>query len=87
MSHYRHLSIEEREKRSLIKGEGRSLRRIAQEIGRASATLSREATVQSVKSAALLREEAPSLRAKAYSVRAREAGAHPQAVSGGTLAS
>ena len=42
MSHYRHLSIEEREKRSLIKGEGRSLRRIAQEMGRASATLSRE---------------------------------------------
>lgn len=42
MSHYNHLSIEEREKLYLMRGQGMSLRRIAEVLGRASSTISRE---------------------------------------------
>lgn len=42
MSHYKHLSIEEREKLYLLKGQGVSIRKIAQELGRSASTLSRE---------------------------------------------
>ena len=42
MSHYKHLTIEEREKLYLMRGQGASLRKIACELGRAASTLSRE---------------------------------------------
>ena len=42
MSHYRHLSIEEREKLYLRRGQGANLREIARELGRAASTISRE---------------------------------------------
>ena len=42
MSHYRHLSIEEREKLYLRRGQGAKLREIARELGRAVSTISRE---------------------------------------------
>lgn len=42
MSHYRHLSIEEREKLYLRRGQGASLREIARELGRTASTISRE---------------------------------------------
>ena len=42
MSHYKHLSIEEREKLYLMRGQGKSLREIARETGRSPSTLSRE---------------------------------------------
>lgn len=42
MSHYKHLSIEEREKLYLMRGQGKSLREIAREMGRSASTLSRE---------------------------------------------
>ncbi len=42
MSHYKHLTIEEREKLYLMRGQGKSLREIAREVGRSASTLSRE---------------------------------------------
>ncbi len=42
MSHYKHLTIEEREKLYLMRGQGKSLREIARETGRSASTLSRE---------------------------------------------
>lgn len=42
MSHYRYLSIEEREKLCLTRGLGAKLCEIAQELGRAVSTISRE---------------------------------------------
>ncbi|MGE4354234.1 MAG: transposase, partial [Oscillospiraceae bacterium] len=42
MRHYQHLSIEEREKLFLMRGRGLSLRRIAEALGRAPSTVSRE---------------------------------------------
>lgn len=42
MSHYRHLSIEEREKLYLLHGQGKSFRCIAAELGRSPSTISRE---------------------------------------------
>ena len=39
MSHYKHLTIEEREKLYLMRGQGASLRKIACELGRAASTL------------------------------------------------
>lgn len=42
MSHYQHLSIEEREKLYLMRGQGLPLRRIAGELGRSPSTISRE---------------------------------------------
>lgn len=42
MSHYHHLTIEEREKLYLMKGQGKKVREIAQELGRAPSTISRE---------------------------------------------
>ena len=42
MSHYKHLTIEEREKLYLMRGQGKSLREIAREIDRSVSTLSRE---------------------------------------------
>ena len=42
MSHYRHLSIEEREKLYLRRGQGANLREIARELGRAASTITRE---------------------------------------------
>lgn len=41
MSHYRYLSIEEREKLCLTRGLGAKLCEIAQELGRAVSTISR----------------------------------------------
>lgn len=42
MRHYKHLTIEEREKLYLMRGQGKSLREVARETGRAPSTLSRE---------------------------------------------
>ncbi|WP_369281983.1 IS30 family transposase [Oscillibacter sp. GMB15532] len=42
MSHYHHLSISEREKILVLRTEGKSVRRIAGEIGRSASTISRE---------------------------------------------
>ena len=42
MSHYKHLSIEEREKLYLMRGQGKSFREIGRELGRLASTLSRE---------------------------------------------
>ena len=42
MSHYKHLSIEEREQLYLMRGQGLGVRRIASEIGRSPSTISRE---------------------------------------------
>ena len=42
MSHYKHLTIEEREKLYLMRGQGKSLRTIARGLGRSPSTLSRE---------------------------------------------
>ena len=42
MCHYKHLSIEEREKLYLMKGQGQSLRSIAKHLGRSASTISRE---------------------------------------------
>lgn len=42
MSHYKHLSIEEREKLYLMHGQGKSFRSIAKELGRSPSTISRE---------------------------------------------
>lgn len=42
MSHYKHLTIEEREKLYLLKGQGKKVREIARELGRAPSTISRE---------------------------------------------
>lgn len=42
MSHYKHLSIEEREKLYLLKGQNKGVRAIAKELGRAPSTVSRE---------------------------------------------
>ena len=42
MSHYRHLSIEEREKRYLMAERGETLRQITKELNRAVSTISRE---------------------------------------------
>ena len=42
MSHYRHLGIEEREKRYLMAERGETLRQIAGELNRAVSTISRE---------------------------------------------
>lgn len=42
MSHYKHLSIEERENLYLGKNQGKSIRAIARELGRAPSTISRE---------------------------------------------
>ena len=42
MSHYRHLSIEEREKLYLMAEQGETLRQIARELNRAVSTISRE---------------------------------------------
>ena len=39
MSHYRHLSIEEREKLYLRRGQGATLREIARELGRTAELL------------------------------------------------
>ncbi|MBR3752527.1 MAG: helix-turn-helix domain-containing protein, partial [Ruminiclostridium sp.] len=38
MSHYKHLTIEEREKLYLLKGQGKKVREIARELGRAPST-------------------------------------------------
>ena len=42
MRHYTHLSIEEREKLYLRRGQGAKLREIARELGRSVSTMSRE---------------------------------------------
>ena len=42
MSHYKHLSIEEREKLYLMRGQGKSFREIGRELERSASTLSRE---------------------------------------------
>ena len=42
MRHYTHLSIEEREKLYLRRGQGAKLREIARELGRSVSTISRE---------------------------------------------
>lgn len=42
MSHYKHLSIEERESIYLRKGQGKKIREIARELGRSPSTISRE---------------------------------------------
>lgn len=42
MCHYKHLSIEERESLYLLKGQQRSIRSIARELGRSPSTISRE---------------------------------------------
>ena len=42
MSHYKHLSIEERESLYLMKGQGKSIREIARQLGRSPSTISRE---------------------------------------------
>lgn len=42
MSHYTHLSIEEREKLYLMKGQGKSFREIARELKRSPSTITRE---------------------------------------------
>lgn len=42
MSHYKHLTIEERESLYLLKGQGYSVRRIAAALGRSASTVSRE---------------------------------------------
>lgn len=42
MSHYHHLSIEEREKLLVLYTERKSLRNIAREMGRSVSTISRE---------------------------------------------
>ena len=42
MSHYKHLSIEEREKLYLMHGQGKSFRAIAAELGRSPSTITRE---------------------------------------------
>ena len=42
MSHYKHLSIEERESLFLFKAQGKSIRAIARELNRAPSTISRE---------------------------------------------
>ena len=42
MRHYKHLTIEEREKLYLMKNLGQSNRKIAQELGRSASTISRE---------------------------------------------
>ena len=42
MSHYKHLSIEERESLYLSKNQGKSIREIARELGRSPSTISRE---------------------------------------------
>ena len=40
MSHYKHLSIEEREKLYLMRGQGKSFREIGRELRRSASTLS-----------------------------------------------
>ena len=42
MSHYKHLTIEERESLYLLRNQGVSLRKIAQQLGRSASTISRE---------------------------------------------
>lgn len=42
MSHYKHLSIEEREKLYLMHGQGKSFREIARELHRSASTVTRE---------------------------------------------
>lgn len=42
MSHYKHLTIEERESLYLMRGQGKGVRAIARELGRAASTISRE---------------------------------------------
>ena len=42
MSHYKHLTIEEREKLYLMKNQGKKVREIARALGRAPSTISRE---------------------------------------------
>ena len=42
MSHYKHLTIEERESLYLLRNQGVSLRKIAQQLGRSPSTISRE---------------------------------------------
>lgn len=42
MSHYKHLSIEERENLYLLKNLGVGIRKIAEKMGRAPSTISRE---------------------------------------------
>ena len=42
MSHYKHLTIEEREKLYLLRGQGKSIREIGRELNRSASTISRE---------------------------------------------
>lgn len=73
MSHYKHLSIEERESLYLSKNQGKSIREIARELGRSPSTISRELARNRLSH----RPYSPSRAQHRYEVRKKNCGRKP----------
>lgn len=70
MSHYTHLSIEEREKLYLMRGQGKTIREISVEMGRSPSTISRELRRNKSKK----QPYSPSWAQRAYEKRRKQCG-------------